>query len=382
MPPSHARAEEPRLSLAPWLFGARVDLCVFAGSAVVALALAAWSRASGLHALPDWAWVALVLGIDVAHVHSTWFRTYLDREEIARHRVRYLVLPVLVYLGCWFAYRAGPLSFWRLLAYLAVFHFIRQQIGWVALYRVKAGPSSALERFIDETAIWAATAYPLFVWHVHASEKEFSWFVPGDFVSLPLASASGLARGLWLSALGVFCAREVWAALLTRKVALGKILVVGGTAVTWYVGIVPNDSDFVFTATNVIPHGVPYIWLLFAYTRERSRRAPSWGAGQVVAGGFLAFVAVLVAFAYFEQLAWDRLAEHDHPWLFGEGSLLSAAWLAWLVPALAMPQVMHYVLDGLLWRREQSRVRPAQLAALGLSSRGRFASEEVVHERG
>jgi hypothetical protein len=376
VPSSQAHAENPRLSLGPWLWSPRVDLCVFVGSATFALGLAAWGRAAGLSALPDWAWVALVLGIDVAHVHSTWFRTYLDREEIARHRVRYWALPVVVYLVSWLVYHAGPLLFWRVLAYLAVFHFIRQQVGWVALYRAKAGSSSAWERFVDEAAIWVATLYPLFVWHVHASEKGFSWFVPGDFLALPLASASGLACGLWLAALSVFFARELWHARLTRKLALGKLLIVGVTAVTWYVGIVANDGDFVFTASNVIPHGVPYIWLLFAYTRERSRRAPSWAPGQVVAGGFLAFAAVLIGCAYFEQLAWDRLAEHDHPWLFGDGPLLSAAWLAWLVPLLGLPQAMHYVLDGLIWRREQSRARPAQLAALG------FPSQGEVRERG
>lgn len=342
-----------------------MDLCVFAGSAAFALGLAAWGRAAGLSALPDWAWVALVLGIDVAHVHSTWFRTYLDREEIARHRGRYWALPVVIYVFSWLVYQAGPLLFWRVLAYLAVFHFIRQQVGWVALYRTKAGPSSLSERLVDEAAIWAATLYPLFEWHAHASEKGFSWFVPGDFLALPLASWSGLARASWFAALGVFFARELGRALVTRKLALGKLMIVGVTAVTWYAGIVANDGDFVFTVSNVIPHGIPYIWLLFAYTRERSRRAPSWAPGQVVAGGFLAFALVLVGCAYFEQLAWDRLAEHDHAWLFGDGPLLSSAWLAWLVPLLGLPQAMHYVLDGLIWRREQSRSRPAQLAALG-----------------
>jgi hypothetical protein len=368
VPPTHGRVESQPLGLGPWLWNPRVDLSVFVGSAAFALGLVAWGRALGLTALPDWAWLVLVLGVDVAHVHATWFRTYLDREELARHRTRYLLLPCLVYLGAWLLYSAGPLLFWRVLAYLAVFHFIRQQVGWVALYRAKAGPSARGERLLDEAAIWAATLYPLFEWHAHASEKGFSWFVSGDFWELPLAPFSGLARAAWLGVLGAFFLRELVRLVRARRVELGKALIVAVTAVTWYLGIVPNSHDFVFTASNVIPHGVPYVWLLFSYTRERSRRAPGWVAGQVVSGGLLAFVAVLIGCAFFEQLAWDRFAEHEQSWLFGEGEILSARSLSWLVPLLAVPQALHYVLDGLLWRREQSRARPAQLAALGLAS--------------
>jgi hypothetical protein len=365
--PTSARAQNERLSLGPWLWGARVDLSVFVGSALGALLLSLGARAAGLSVLPEWAWVVLVLGVDVAHVHATWFRTYLDREELARHPLRYALLPLVVYAAAWGAYRAGPLLFWRILAYLAVFHFIRQQVGWVALYRKKAGTGSRLDRAIDESAIWAATLYPLFEWHLQLSQKGFSWFVPGDFVAtLPLASFAGLAHALWVTSLSLFFARELWRAGFTRRLALGKVLIVATTAATWYLGIVRNEGDFVFTALNVIPHGVPYVWLLFMYTRERSRRAPGWAPGQVVAGGFATFVAVLVGCAFFEQFAWDRWAEHDHAWLFGDSAPLSARLLGWLVPLLAMPQAMHYVLDGLLWRRAESRERPAQLAALGL----------------
>lgn len=368
MQSTHARVESGRLGLGPWLWSPRVDLSVFVGSAALALGLAAWGRMAGLSALPDWAWLVLVLGVDVAHVHATWFRTYLDREELSRQRLRYLLLPCVVYLSAWLLYSAGPLLFWRVLAYLAVFHFIRQQVGWVALYRAKAGPSARGERLLDEAAIWAATLYPLFEWHAHASEKGFSWFVTGDFLELPWAPFTGLARAAWLCVLGAFFTRELVRVVRARRVELGKALIVAVTAVTWYLGIVPNSHDFVFTASNVIPHGVPYVWLLFSYTRERSRRSPEWVAGQVVSGGLLAFVAVLIGCAFFEQLAWDRLAEHDHAWLFGEGRIFSAASLRWLVPLLAVPQALHYALDGLLWRREESRARPAQLSALGFEA--------------
>jgi hypothetical protein len=39
--------------------------------------------------------------------------------------------------------------------------------------------------------------------------------------------------------------------------------------------------------------------------------------------------------------------------------------LALLVPLLALPQATHYVLDGMLWRRGDTRRLPAQRRALG-----------------
>src|SRR5947207_2938013 len=144
-----------------WLFSARTDLTVFLGSALVSL-LALWigARAGVLYGdTPDWAWVPAVLLIDVAHVWSTVFRVYLDKDEMRRRPVLYWAVP-LVGLAIGIAlYSEGELVFWRVLAYTAVFHFVRQQYGWVALYRAKAGECDALGRWIDTLAIYAASVY-------------------------------------------------------------------------------------------------------------------------------------------------------------------------------------------------------------------------------
>jgi hypothetical protein len=358
----------PEGRLGPWLFGARVDLWLFLGSSLAALAIGTLGNALGFASLPDFAWIVLVLGVDVAHVHATWFRTYLDRRELARRPLRYLLVPLLAYAASVWVYRHGELGFWRALAYLAAFHFVRQQVGWVALYRARSGRSGWAERLVDELAVYAATAYPLLVWHVGPSHKGFSWFVPGDFVALSLGAWLPLFRLIWGLSLAAFVLRELFRFLSERRLELGKFLVVVCTALTWYVGIVANDGDFMFTASNVIPHGVPYAFLLFAYTRERAREAPSWPWGQLACAGFATFAAALIGLSFCEQLAWDRLVEHDRPWLFGDGAVLAPGVLAWLVPLLALPQLTHYLLDALLWRRAEARELTALRAALGTGS--------------
>jgi hypothetical protein len=385
VPPSRldsARAARSTRSISggPWLFGPRTDLALFWGSALVGLSIGALGNAFGLRELPGWGWLLLVLCVDVAHVHATWFRTYLDARELRRHPLRYAIVPLVAYALGWIAYHASPLVFWRVLAYVAVFHFVRQQAGWVALYRARDAQRGRFDRVGDDAAIYAATLYPIFEWHAHAAEKTFSWFVPGDFLALPVAAGLPVARAVWIGCLAAFFLREGARAMALGRASFGKCSVVATTALTWYIGIVPNPGDFVFTAANVIPHGVPYVFLLFAYTRERAREEGGFALGEVVAESLVSFALVLVGFAFFEQLAWDRWVDHERTWLFGEGSAVSERVLGWLVPLLALPQTAHYLLDGLLWRRGETRARPAQRAALGFVDREREGAQSLSPE--
>jgi hypothetical protein len=360
------------LDLGPWLWSARRDLCVFGGSAGFALGLVALGHWFGFGGgeLPEWGFLAFVLAIDVAHVHSTLFRTYLDREELARHPARYALVPVLAYGASVALYAHAPLMFWRVLAYVALFHFIRQQVGWVAVYRARAKNTSALDRFLDEATVYAVTLYPVVAWHAHLSETRFAWFLTGDFVSVEsLARAVlPLARASFFALLGAFLLRQGLRAFTARRLELGKTVVVIATALSWYVGIVATNSDFDFTVTNVITHGVPYAALLWAYVKERRKDEAAGLPGRIAGLGLSGFVVVLVALAFVEEFGWDALVWHDRPWLFGAGIELGARSLIWLVPLLALPQATHYVLDGMLWRRADTRARPAQKRALGFGA--------------
>ena len=344
----------------PWLFGPRTDALAFTGTAVFALALVALRRFLGWpEELPEWGWLAFVVGVDVAHVYATLFRTYLDGQELARHRARYVGIPALVYVSSVLLHLQGGAVFFRVLAYLAVWHFVRQQVGWAALYRARA-PSTRADALIDQAAIYAATLYPLLYWHAHAPEKQFAWLIPGDFVDVS-ASAKvllGPSSVVWLVALFAFAARQLYVAFVHRRVALGKTALVATTAATWYVGIVGSTGDFDFTVTNVLVHGVPYMVLLHSYGRASGKHHGSLGAA-IVGRGAVVFVGLLAGCALAEEAGWDRLVWHDHEWLFGATDMTlgdRSVAAALLVPLLALPQAVHYVLDGLLWRRREPAI--------------------------
>jgi hypothetical protein len=350
------------------LWGARRDACIFGASFALPLLLVLGAELSGVphRELPEWAFLAFVIGIDVAHVYATLFRSYLDREELSRHRLRYWLLPCLAYVVAALAWQRSPSFLFRLLAYLAVWHFVRQQAGWVALYRARAGDRSLRSRCIDGCAIHAATLFPLLHWHASPESRRFAWFMAGDFVATPwLARVLPLAELLWLAALLVFALEQVRKRIVERRVELGKCAMVAGTALTWYVGIVLTNGDFEFTVTNVLPHGVPYLALLYFYARERRTEAPELLGSRLLWGGAFGFLSLCLGLALLEEAAWARWIFHDHAAVMGEGSELPRAVVALLAPLLVVPQATHYALDGLLWRRRDTASRPAQRAALG-----------------
>ena len=301
---------------------------------------------------PEWVWLACVLAVDVAHVWSTNVRVYLDGPELRRRPLVYVGAPVVAYLAGAVAYGFGPDVFWRVLAYVAAWHFVRQQAGWVALHarRTRARP---WERRLDLATVYAGTVGPLLWWHAHP--RSFSWFVPGDFATAP--GLAGLTEALVppaLALLALFLALRVarpWSR--GDAVPWGTVLVVTTTWACWALGIVVVDGDYAFTVTNVLIHGVPYLVLTWRYGRSRAQQpaAPAtlrWlrGPWAASAAAFLAFVLVGAAL---EETLWDRWVWKERPLLFGSGDAPLA--LAWLVPLLALPQATHYVLDGLVWKR-------------------------------
>ena len=139
----------------PWLFSRRTDLLAFGAPALASLALVALGLVTGAASgdTPPVLWLCAVVGVDVAHVWSTGYRVYGDPAELRRRPLLYLGVPALAYAAGVALHLCGSAVFWRVLAYAAVFHFVRQQYGWVMLYRRRAGEQGRIGRFVDGAAI-------------------------------------------------------------------------------------------------------------------------------------------------------------------------------------------------------------------------------------
>lgn len=334
----------------PWLFSRRDDLIAFGGSAALAFALLAVGAALGIleSDAPDWIWIGCVLLVDVAHVWSTLYRVYLDGEEVRRRPLLYVGAPLACYAAGVLVHAYDGRLFWTLLAYVAVFHFVRQQAGWVALYDRRSA-QTRVDRVLDRVAIYAFTLAPLVWWHANLPRR-FHWFMEGDFVAALPEWLGPLALIVEWSVVALWLGRQAWRVARGHAPNPGKALVIVTTWACWYVGIVALDGDFAFTVTNVLIHGIPYLWLTYRYGRSRAGKRVQ----TILRGGVPVFVLSLALLAFAEEAAWDRFVWHERAWLFGEGRTIDLTAKSLVVPLLILPQLVHYVLDGFVWKRRDN----------------------------
>jgi len=356
------------LSSANWLFSRRFDLLVFGGPAIIALILVAfgpWLAPSGDLPLPMWIFAILI--VDVAHVWSTIYRTYLDKAEFNRRASLYIVVPLSCYVIGFIIYSISATLFWTLLAYVAVFHFIRQQYGWVALYNRRAGDVAAFDRYLDRLSIYISTCFPILWWHAHLPRK-FSWFMPGDFISGLSPVIVKIMWPIYLGTLFTYIFRQVQRWRRERIIRWGKNLVVCTTATCWFVGIVATNTDWAFSVTNVLIHGIPYFAIIWVYGRKAEYPKGSLLEGIFTKRRIFAFFALVIGLAFIEEWAWDRLIWHENSVIFPFGEvMLSNAMHALVVPLLALPQATHYVLDAWIWKTHRTQ-NPQLASTMALSS--------------
>ncbi|MBC7661973.1 MAG: hypothetical protein H7249_19950 [Chitinophagaceae bacterium] len=302
------------------------------------------------------AWLLFILAIDVGHVYASLYRTVLSARMWRDEKRLLLLVPLVAYALVFAAYQWDALIFWRLLSYIAVFHFVRQPYGLFMLYKRNARRDPLWVHRLDQIAIYTASLYPLALWHLDPS-RTFNWFVPGDFLIVKGASWRGAFHVTALIIACLWTSKEIFLVRTGQKFNVPKAAVLIGTALSFGMGILYWNSDFAFTATNVISHGVAYMGLI--YLADASRTLPPFPKAQAFVKPAL-FVLSLLVFAYLEEALWDTMIWAEHPEFF---SLISNVFgdvrasegaLAWLVPLLALPQLTHYIWDGFIWRKRPS----------------------------
>ena len=193
----------------PWIYSPKFDLSAIIGPPVVitAIVLAFGNQIAAISETPTWLWILLVLGIDVAHVYSSLFRTYFDKDEFQRRKKLYLIVPAVCWLGGIAIYAlAGAGFFWGCVAYFAIYHFVRQQYGFLMLYR-RGEPVGNLEYRIDQIAIYMATLYPLVYWHTYT--RNLKWFDQASVRQISTVWPEYLCRILYIVVLTAFLLKEV-----------------------------------------------------------------------------------------------------------------------------------------------------------------------------
>jgi len=369
-----------------WLSSPLWDCAWIVGPAVLSASCVLYFREQieGYQNVPLWVWVCFILLVDVTHVYATLFRTYLDPQALQKNKTVLVLMPVIAWVGGCLLYSLKEQYFWRGLAYLAVFHFIRQQYGFMVLYSRKEPEAVKKFQWLDLAAIYMATIYPLLFWHTHL--RNFNWFVPTDFVEGTPEIVSEVGFIVYVVVAIAYVIKEI--IMATRgSINVPKNLLLAATAFSWWTCIITVNSDVGFTVTNVVSHGVPYMALVWLYHGAGAQTALSqklvaqeldspgtaaknvgvksetdrnlntaWQTGwrKLIISNAVIFFAFMALLAWLEEGFWDGFIWREHLAIFAPfwnlPRIADGALLALLVPFLTLPQSTHYLLDGFIWR--------------------------------
>ncbi len=347
-----------------WLFSKWVDLFVLFTPVWLVWVIFLSNQDYYQHMdLPAWMWLIFILGIDVSHVWSSLFRTYLSKDEFEAHRLRLILIPIVLLIASSLVLSFSPAWFWTIMAYLAVFHFIKQQYGFLALYNFRAG-SFRKKLISDKLIIYIATLYPIIYWHFN-SQSEFNWFVENDFFFAKnyltnneiFSEVFYFLNWAYWGVIAYWVGEEIVAKANGKPFSIGKLLWTLTTALNWWFGIVYFNSDLVFSVSNVVAHGIPYIALIYFYDVKKT----SIKSGMKLKLSFLAkrlliVLGVILVAALVEEYFWDMLVYNEHADIFEQilpysYEQLTNSWgIAIAVAILALPQQVHYVTDGFIWK--------------------------------
>lgn len=345
-----------------WLFNLKLDLAALFVPVWLCWGLAFVLPEKILGAgVPLWIWVCIVVGIDVSHVWSSIHRTYFDKEEFDNHRTLFIAAPILSFVLSFGLAAISIDLFWRCLAYVAVYHFVKQQFGFMRIYKAKNGDFR--KKWIsDNFIIYLSMLYPIFYWHIHP-ELDFAWFVHGDFLLFDLPgemqrTLSMIGNVLYFGLLLFWFGEELLASKRNQEeLMIGKVLWVLTTAGNWYLGIVYFNSDLIFTITNIVAHGVPYLALIIFY-KTRKESITNAGKSNKTIRIALVILSSVFIFAFAEEYLWDLMVYRDNESFFGRlvsypNEHPSIFWQLLAIGLLAVPQVTHYILDGFIWKNNE-----------------------------
>lgn len=302
--------------------------------------------------MPAAGWVILILLVDVAHVYTTLFRTYFDGEAFRKQKFILSAIPFIGFIAGVIAYSVSSTVFWRLLAYVAVFHFIRQQYGFMRVYSRKEQPGYYFA-LTDKIIIYAATIYPILYWHL-SGPRNFNWFTDNDFLYFNAGALLNTCTSLYFALIVIFIIKEAILFRQTGTVNIPRLAIIVGTLVSWYFGIVYFNGDMAFTILNVVSHGIPYMALVWIYGKknyQKPKKRTRFLHLVFSRYGIAIFLLLIFLFAFIEEGLWDIIVWKEHKAVFHLPAIhISDKALNFLVPLLALPQITHYILDGFIWK--------------------------------
>mmetsp|Transcript_4727 Transcript_4727/g.8539 ORF Transcript_4727/g.8539 Transcript_4727/m.8539 type:complete len:376 (-) Transcript_4727:95-1222(-) len=343
-----------------WVFSAEWDFFAFTlptiGSLVVAPYL--WWHTDP-DRMPLAAYLVLVVFTDVGHVWTTIFRTYMDSDERSRRPLLYWLSPPVIFLLSFALHYLSPIGFWTVLGYCAIYHFMKQFYGWMAIYKGRC-----MERWdwaLDKWVIYGGALLPCAYWHADP-ERSMDWFHMDGPLVVPLPQwTQPLLVVTWVAVLAAYFARQGQLAYRGQFNA-GKSLLVLYCYVTWAAGVLIPHKMIALCFLNLI-HAFPsYLIIFFACQNKYAPLKPVSCTDRLTkwfctASNWPWYIGFFCLIAFVEELLWDCLVWHEYTAQYLDLMELDLQLpelghvaLSAVSAALTLPQAVHYWLDTHIWK--------------------------------
>lgn len=315
---------------------------------------------------PLWFFIFAIV-FDVGHVWWTLYRWYLQKNIFSKHWRLLIGVPILSFIIlvilsnitlAWYDPYYVPLAF---LAHIALYHFIKQQVGFVLLYDKRSENLGSMEyasRKADTIITWIVTSFPFFYWMMHYELITLNWFTAWEYTILssiiPRTELIWIIYAIWCILYAVF---QILLTFRWAHINPLKYLYIFGTAYIWYTWMVAYDSIIIFGFGNMLLHGLNYYGLIIGSTYhsnnygkwlEQLRRLGIWIFSTTI-------IFSLFLFGYIEEFFWNQFIWQEKTIIFSD--FFYNIWynqfiLIIIFSILGSIQLTHYILDRYIWRWE------------------------------
>lgn len=345
-----------------WIVGPYFDVLIVVIPFLVATGALFGFRALGVKE-PLWAYLLCFIAFDVAHVWSTIYVTYLDGENFRRRRLLYFVPVPVTLVGAFLLHLWSPTAFWTAISYFAIFHFAKQQYGFIAIYKAKAKERSRFDYHLDKWTLWVGALGPVLLWHATPA-GQFDWFdESARFLLQPPPTWTPYVYGVMIVVAVLWVSRQIERAALAGAFNFGKTMWMVGAWVSWFVGLRMADHLLVSAAFLNLFHGLPFLALVWWRCNHkwegRAEEAKRVGSGLIAwlsqRRRWVFFYGFVFSIALIEEAIWDGMVWGTYlPQALGTSPpTTNALQLSFWVALLSTPQIVHYVLDGFIWKMNE-----------------------------
>ncbi len=182
--------------------------------------------------MPVWLWIVLSVASDRAHSWVTIYRVYFDFDEFKKNAKLFLILPFLCWVGGVVAYKIDSSVFWRCIAYFAVYHQVRQNYGFFAIYSRQEKFEKNWMMSFDRFVLYFVAFFPFLYWHLHP--RTYTMFEGVEFVLFPTHHLDVILFSLFFGSLAFFLGKEVYLYKKRGKFNVPKNVLLLGTGQVRY----------------------------------------------------------------------------------------------------------------------------------------------------